>query len=492
VGNYKLLQKAFTKNKVQRYVDVDKLIRGKYQDNLEFCQWLKAFFDMKNDAAGEREDYDPVAVRAKGRGGKAVPVMTKKGGSGGAGSRARAPVRSSSSMSSSSVRSGGNAPVVGRARIGSSASSTSSARAAPSATATSSRSSPRRMTSSSSASTATTSTTGTARSSRPTRERPVPTQKENNSATNLATNLPKTSCKPATTATTTTTSTPSISTAQIKKYQEEIKHLKTQNTTLTTQLTNLQLLSTELELNMTTVESERDFYFEKLRGIEVMLQVYKEKEESGELVSLSSSPRGSSGGAEMKRVIEKIFRVMYAAVEDNVVVDDEGNLVGDVTMDESVVQNNESFGSIRPHAQDELANDDDDDELLTSGIVDPVEVAPVAVEQVQVNMAQMSDDDDDDELLTSGIISPVNEVVIASSDAVENIGIAAAPELEEEDDDELLTSGIDSGDDAVPEGDASNRDAENDRIISQLVGDNDDDGISDEELLVDDASQNEY
>ena len=57
-----------------------------------------------------------------------------------------------------------------------------------------------------------------------------------------------------------------------------------------------------------------------------MLQVYKEKEESGELVSLSSSPRGNSGGAEMKRVIEKIFRVMYAAVEDNVVVDDEGNV----------------------------------------------------------------------------------------------------------------------------------------------------------------------
>ena len=73
---------------------------------------------------------------------------------------------------------------------------------------------------------------------------------------------------------------------------------------------------------MTTIESERDFYFEKLRGIEVMLQVYKEKEESGELLW---SPRGSGGG-EMKRVIEKIFRVMYAAAEDNVVVDDEGNV----------------------------------------------------------------------------------------------------------------------------------------------------------------------
>ena len=37
VANYKLLQHAFNKNKIQRYVDVDKLIRAKYQDNLEFC-----------------------------------------------------------------------------------------------------------------------------------------------------------------------------------------------------------------------------------------------------------------------------------------------------------------------------------------------------------------------------------------------------------------------------------------------------------------------
>ena len=31
IQNYKLLQQAFAKNKVQRYVDVDKLIRAKYQ-----------------------------------------------------------------------------------------------------------------------------------------------------------------------------------------------------------------------------------------------------------------------------------------------------------------------------------------------------------------------------------------------------------------------------------------------------------------------------
>ena len=76
-------------------------------------------------------------------------------------------------------------------------------------------------------------------------------------------------------------------------------------------------------MSINTVESERDFYFEKLRGIEVMLQVYKEKEESGEVVLPVD---GSGNGGEMKMVIDKIFKVMYAAAEDNVVVDDEGNV----------------------------------------------------------------------------------------------------------------------------------------------------------------------
>ena len=66
VNNYKLLQDCFNKNNVSRYVDVDKLVRGKYQDNLEFMQWFKAFFDQ---VAVEREEYDPVKVRQKGKGG---------------------------------------------------------------------------------------------------------------------------------------------------------------------------------------------------------------------------------------------------------------------------------------------------------------------------------------------------------------------------------------------------------------------------------------
>ena len=46
----------------------------------------------------------------------------------------------------------------------------------------------------------------------------------------------------------------------------------------------------------------------------VMLQVYKEREEEAE------------GSGDVTRVMDSIFKVMYASMEDNVVVDDEGNV----------------------------------------------------------------------------------------------------------------------------------------------------------------------
>jgi len=45
-------------------VDVPKLVRAKYQDNLEFMQWFKRFYELNSPAL----DYDPVATRAGGRG----------------------------------------------------------------------------------------------------------------------------------------------------------------------------------------------------------------------------------------------------------------------------------------------------------------------------------------------------------------------------------------------------------------------------------------
>lgn len=206
IQNYKLLQIAFTKNRVQRHVDVDKLIRAKYQDNLEFCQWLMAFFDQ---AGVHRADYDAAAVRSKGKGGKKAGAFFGK-----------------------TAASYGSKPI-------------------PRAPAGSSRP-----------------------ASRPLRERPSASQQ---------------GTKP-----TTSKSVAVAADAELTK----------KNTELTTKVT-------DLETNVVDIERERDFYFQKLRDIEVMLQVHQEKGEEGEPDAL----------------IAKVFKVLYAVAEDGMVVTDDGEIV---------------------------------------------------------------------------------------------------------------------------------------------------------------------
>jgi len=60
IPNYKVLQMAFDKNCIERHIDVDKLIRAKYQDNLEFLQFMKCYWER--EGAGRR-DYDPLPAR---------------------------------------------------------------------------------------------------------------------------------------------------------------------------------------------------------------------------------------------------------------------------------------------------------------------------------------------------------------------------------------------------------------------------------------------
>eukprot|EP00162_Nutomonas_longa_P011129 comp20366_c0_seq1/m.40743 comp20366_c0_seq1/g.40743 ORF comp20366_c0_seq1/g.40743 comp20366_c0_seq1/m.40743 type:complete len:318 (+) comp20366_c0_seq1:51-1004(+) len=59
IKNFKVLQDAFTRMEVDKHIDVDKLIKGKYQDNLEFTQWFKKFFDLNYKG----QPYDAVLAR---------------------------------------------------------------------------------------------------------------------------------------------------------------------------------------------------------------------------------------------------------------------------------------------------------------------------------------------------------------------------------------------------------------------------------------------
>ncbi|KAK2076278.1 hypothetical protein QBZ16_001210 [Prototheca wickerhamii] len=62
VGNYKELQQAFTKTGIDRAFNVAALSKGKLQDNNEFMQWFKGYWDSVTGGYAI-EDYDPVSRR---------------------------------------------------------------------------------------------------------------------------------------------------------------------------------------------------------------------------------------------------------------------------------------------------------------------------------------------------------------------------------------------------------------------------------------------
>jgi len=195
-------------------------------------------------------------------------------------------------------------------------------------------------------------------------------------------------------------------------------------------------------MTLQTVESERDFYFEKLRGIEVMLQVYKEREEEEE------------GSGRVGKVMGSIFKVMYATMEDDVVVDDEGNIVGDVPVESSLEQS----ALINETVEDDLLREDEEEELLMSEVdngdefgMHEVGVSENAQEEI-IPANQFSSDDsdlDDDELLTSGL------------------------------DDEPITKAVE------PETNLSMESEGYNKVLEVVRSDDDDDDFSDDDLLAD-------
>lgn len=187
------MQKAFDKNGITRHIEVTKLVKAKYQDNLEFMQWIKRYFDLNYngepyDAVGRRKGNDLFYI---GSGNKPVK---KAGGAGGAGARKKfnPPSAASSGATKKFTKPTG-------ASIGGGAGSA----------------------------------------------------------------------------------------AQKKK------------------ITELEGEVAELKLTSDTLEKERDFYFGKLRDIEVLLQAYQDQEIP---------------------VVDMVLKILYATEDEKVEVDDSGNL----------------------------------------------------------------------------------------------------------------------------------------------------------------------
>ncbi|CAO1626086.1 unnamed protein product [Jaminaea pallidilutea] len=60
INNFKVLQNVFKVNKITKPIPVERLVRCKMQDNLEFLQWIKKFWDTNYPGT----PYDPEARRA--------------------------------------------------------------------------------------------------------------------------------------------------------------------------------------------------------------------------------------------------------------------------------------------------------------------------------------------------------------------------------------------------------------------------------------------
>lgn len=56
VANFKVLQQGFDNLGLKKKIDVEKLTLAKYQDNLEFAQWIKRFCDVNGSVP--EGDYD--------------------------------------------------------------------------------------------------------------------------------------------------------------------------------------------------------------------------------------------------------------------------------------------------------------------------------------------------------------------------------------------------------------------------------------------------
>lgn len=59
LNNLRIFQNALVQLKVDRSVPIERLAKGRFQDNFEFLQWFKKFFDANYDG----KVYDPQAAR---------------------------------------------------------------------------------------------------------------------------------------------------------------------------------------------------------------------------------------------------------------------------------------------------------------------------------------------------------------------------------------------------------------------------------------------
>lgn len=109
LNNYKVLQGVFNRHKIDRQIPVEKLVKCRFQDNLEFLQYCKKHWD----ANWSGQEYDAVGRRA----GRVATVPSTAPGSTPNATSGRTSVQSQTSGRSSVVRSRPSVASGPRARL---------------------------------------------------------------------------------------------------------------------------------------------------------------------------------------------------------------------------------------------------------------------------------------------------------------------------------------------------------------------------------------
>ncbi|SCU84043.1 LAFA_0D07690g1_1 [Lachancea sp. 'fantastica'] len=245
--NFKILQSSFTKHRLEKTILVEKLVKCRFQDNLEFLQWLKKFWFQNKDES----PYDAES-RRKYR----APALPPAGGSGGGGGAATVAGHGNGFASSGSISSSAGGSLY-------SGGSTS----APSSVVKKRANGPLRSAVS----------MGSSRSS----------------------------------------STGLISRKSSAEQQAHVVGLQTKLSQAQTTLENTQKEVEQYREAIAIMERERDFYFGKLRDIEILSQSTKDLCKEG---VYSSDPH------ELVRFLDKIQQILYATEEGfEVAIDETGN-----------------------------------------------------------------------------------------------------------------------------------------------------------------------
>jgi microtubule-associated protein, RP/EB family len=272
VNNYKILQAALAKLNISKTADIEKLSRGKYQDNLEFMQWFKGYCSNHSVAEG----YDAVAARSKGKGAKRVIEIFGKPGT--KVSTVKARRHTASGAMGAAVAASNAIKEVENEDITATSSSSSSYSEAPPP-----RVPPAPMTRSSSNSESRDKENGS--SAAPSAARSSSTSTATTTANGNPRAMKAVNGPRASNANMSKPLSEDSSNATIKKLEEERSHMM---------------------MHIQGVERERDFFFEKLRNIEVLLQ---DREESKE-------------GENEKDLASSIFKILYETNDDFVAPDE--------------------------------------------------------------------------------------------------------------------------------------------------------------------------